>query len=443
MKPSIWLVLAILMLPLVVHAQVNGLTTDWPHWRGPAGNGFAPAGNPPVEWGADRNIKWVLDIEGKGHATPIIWKGQLITVTSVETDRAGEAPAGAAEGQQGNSWMRALTSKKVHKYIVLSVDPLTGKIQWQTTVHEEMPIEATHELGSWASGSPVTDGERIYAYFGSRGLFCLDMQGTVLWSRDFGQMSKRASFGEGSSAAVHKGRVFVLWDHEGDSFIYALDAKTGKDVWVKSRDERTTWTSPRVEIVNGTPQVITAGTRAVRAYDYDTGEIVWQCRGLTENVIPYPVVDNGICYVMSGYRGEALLAIDLAGAKGDITGTNAVVWSLDSGTPYTPSPLLWNGYLYFLRANNGILSCVDVKTHEMVYEGERLEGIGNVYSSPTGAGKQIYIVGQKGVVYTVKAGPGFEVLAKNQFDDEFVSSPAVVGDVLFIRGYDKLYCIGK
>lgn len=433
--------LVVLLLPLVVYAQVNDLATDWPHWRGPTGNGYSPDGNPPVEWGPKKNIKWVLDIPGKGHATPIIWKGQLITVTAVETDKGGgqaEQPAA-----QARSWMKSLKSTKVNKFIVMSVDPETGKVQWQTTVHEEVPKESTHELGSWASGSPVTDGERIYAYFGSRGLFCLDMQGTVLWSRDFGQMSKRASFGEGSSAAVHKGRVFVLWDHEGDSFIYALDAKTGKDVWVNSRDERTSWASPRVEVVNGKPQVITAATKAVRAYDYDTGEIVWQCGGLTQNVIPSPVVDKGICYVMSGYRGEALLAIDLAKAKGDITGTDAVVWTLDSGTPYTPSPLLWGNYLYFLRANNGILSCVDIRTHELVYTGERLDGIGNVYSSPTGAGDQIYITGQKGVVYTVKAGPKFEVLAKNEFDDEFVSSPAVVGDLLYIRGYDKLYCIGR
>jgi outer membrane protein assembly factor BamB len=325
----------------------------------------------------------------------------------------------------------------------MSVNPDNGKVLWKTRVHEEMPEESTHELGSWASASPLTDGKYIYAYFGSRGLFCLDMKGKLIWQRDFGQMTKRMSFGEGSSPGLSKDKIFVILDHEGDSFIYALDKKTGKDVWKQAREERTSWSSPKIIEVNGREQVIVSATGAIRGYDSETGEVIWHCTGLTHNVIPYPVVHNDVVFLMSGFRGNALFAVDLKRARGDINGTDMIVWSHDKDTPYTPSPLLWDGYIYFLKANNGILSCFNAETFEEMYSKERLEGIGNIYTSPVGANGHIYFVGQKGKVFVVKKGPEFEILAVNELNGMYCSSPAIVGNRIYIRSYETLYCFGK
>ncbi len=415
---------------------------NWHQWRGPYMTGFSPNGDPPVEWGESINMKWKTPIPGKGHSTPVIWGEQIILTTAVAmagTDSSMDRARGPQARRQGMPSGRQ--TSEIHQFIVMSIDRNNGKILWQRTVSEEVPEEATHEFGSWASNSAVTDGERIYAYFGSRGLYCLDMEGKLMWDRDFGQMSKRMEFGEGESVALYGERIIVNWDHEGESFIVALDRKTGRDIWKIDRDEGTSWATPCVVSVNGTPQVITAATNRVRSYDLDSGKLLWECAGLTANAIPTPFAAEGILYVMSGYRGNALLAIRLDGAKGDITGTDAIVWELDRDTSYAPSALLMGENLYFLRSNNGILSCFDAKTGEEHFSGERLEGMGNVFASPVGAKDRIYIAGQQGTFYVVKHGTEFEILAKNSIDDNFIASPVILGKQLFLRGYSNLYCI--
>jgi outer membrane protein assembly factor BamB len=413
---------------------------NWHQWRGPYMTGVSPAGNPPVEWSETKNVKWKIPIPGRGHATPVIWEDKLFVLTAVETDREGRSQ-GQDSGSQHGRGMPTTRSTKIHRFAVLAVSRNDGKVLWEKTVTEEMPHEGTHEFGSWASHSPVTDGENIYAYFGSRGLYCLDMKGNIKWDRDFGQLSKRMNFGEGSSPALYGDKIFITWDHEGQSFIVALDKKTGEDVWRVERDEGTSWATPYVVEVEGKPQVITSATKFIRSYDLATGELIWQCGGMTQNAIPMPVAADGILYLMSGFRGNALLAIRLAEAKGDITGSGAIVWKHDKDTPYTPSALLMGDYLYFLRGNNGILSCFDAKTGVPHYTAERLEGVGNIFASLFGAKDRIYVTGQQGIFYVVKQGPEFAVLAKNTLDDHFNASPVAVENQLFLRGYRYLYCI--
>ena len=423
-----------------VNAQENAVSDNWPQWRGPLGTGAALKGNPPTVFSETKNLKWKTEIPGKGHATPIVWGDKIIIQTAVPTDekiKVDESPT--SEGQQR---MSGTKTDAVHEYRVILVNRESGKIEWQTTVAREKPQESTHDLGSWASNSPCTDGEFIYAYFGSRGLFCLDFSGKVIWERDFGQMQKHMSFGEGESPYLYKDRIFIQWDHEGESMIYAIDKKTGKDVWKKERDEGTSWSTPFVVEVNGKPQVITSATTQIRSYDYETGEIIWTSTGLTRNVIPNPVYENGILYVMSGFRGSAMQAIDLAKAKGDIAGTDAILWTIAEDTPYTPNPVLMNGKLYFLRVNNGFLSCLDAKTGKIIYAKEKLEGINAIFSSPTGVADRLYIAADK-ICLVVKAGETFEILASNVLDDNFHASPVIVGDELFLRGFKSLYCFSE
>ena len=432
--------LFILLIHITSSPVSSKITGDnWPQWRGKMHTGAAEKANPPIRFGEHQNLKWKTEIPGKGHATPVVWGNSIIVVTAVATD---EIAPQATSGTDGGSRMAPVQTDKIHEFKVLLIDRNDGSIIWEKTVAREWPHESTHDLGSWASNSPCTDGEKIYAYFGSRGLYCLDFAGNVLWQRNFGQMQKHMSFGEGSSPYLYNDKIFVLRDHEGESFLYALNKNTGETVWQKPRDEGTSWSTPLVAEVNGQPQVITTATNQIRAYDFHTGNIIWTSTGLTRNVIPNPVYANGILYAMSGFRGSAMQAIDLSKAKGDITGTDAILWTYDQETPYTPQPLVMNGRLYFLRVNNGFLSCIDAKTGEPFYTKQNLRDISTLYSSPTGTTGRLYIAADK-TVMVIREGNEFEVLESNQLDDNFHASPVIVGNDLILRGFKSLYCFSE
>jgi len=434
-----------LMCSMVVLAAATPqeFEKNWPQWRGPLMTGVAPAGDPAVVWSETKNVRWKIEIPGKGHSTPIVWGDRIFVTTAVPADKPGAAPAGAkpASKPAASMGMPSTRTSELHKFVILCLDRPSGKVVWEKIVREEVPLDATHEFGSWASNSAVTDGERLYAFFGSRGLYCLDLAGNPLWERDFGHMSTKMEFGEGSSPALAGGKIVVVWDHEKGSFIAALDKKTGKDVWKADRDEATSWATPYVVEVDGKSQVITCATKLIRSYDLETGRLIWQCRGMTANAIPSPFAANGILYAMSGFRGNALLAIRLAGAQGDISDSAAIIWRRDKDTPYTPSGLLLGSYLYFLKNNNGILTCLDAKTGKEYYVGEKLEDMGNVFASPSAAKDRIILTGQQGTFYVLQNGPVFKILAKNKLDDGFQASPVIVGRQLLLRGFKFLYCI--
>ncbi|HKK41159.1 MAG TPA: PQQ-binding-like beta-propeller repeat protein, partial [Bacteroidales bacterium] len=394
---------------------------NWPAWRGPLANGIAPESNPPVSWSEGSNIKWRTPIPGKGFATPVIWDNYIFISTAV-----------AKEGKAGSEM-------KPYTFKVVALNRTDGKILWEKSVADEEVQDRIHQTASHISGSSVTDGRFLYAYFGSRGLFCLDFNGNIIWKRDFGLMQKKMNFGEGSSPALYDNKLVVLWDHEGQSMIFCVDKTTGKDLWQKERDEPSSWSTPLIINYDGKVQVITAASNKVRSYNLDNGNLIWECSGLTGNVIPSPVFGDGILYVMSGYRGNALMSIRLADAKGDISGSDAVVWSSNTGTPYVPSPLLVNNRLYFLRQNSGALSCLDALTGKAFYSTKMLEGMGVVYSSPVYASGRIYQPGGSGLTYTLKDSPALEILSENKLDDSFTASPAIAGDEIFLRGLKYLY----
>ena len=327
-----------------------------------------------------------------------------------------------------------------YRYVLMSLDRNTGKENWRRVAATQVPHEGHHRDHGYASGSPVTDGEHIIVSFGSRGLYCYDMKGKLQWKKDFGDMRMRNSFGEGTSPALHGDTVVLLWDHEGDSALYALDKKTGKLKWKTDRNEASGWCTPVVTIHDGVTQVIVNGTRAVRSYQLSDGKLLWQCSGQTSNAIPSVVVDENFAYAMSGFRGAHLAAIKLGGS-GDLTDSKSVSWTANRGTPYTPSPLLSNGRIWYLSGNNGILSVRDTKSGKLLVEGERLDGVSGVYASPVSAGGRVYIAGRNGTVSVLKDSAKLEVLATNELDDKFDCSPAVVGNQMFLRGKEYLYCI--
>jgi outer membrane protein assembly factor BamB len=414
------LVLAVALLTVTSGIAASVATEAqqyWPQWRGPLGSGEAPSARPPLEWGAGSNVKWKVEVPGVGKSSPIVWKDMLVLTTAV--------PAGASQ-----------------EFTVIAVNRGDGSVRWTKVVRTETPHEGTHRDGTYASGSALTDGTRIYAFFGSRGLYALDLNGRVLWDKDFGDMKTRLGFGEGSSAALHEGTLVVNWDHEGDDFIVALDAATGAQKWRRERDEPTTWTTPHIVIHAGRAQVVVGGTNRVISYDVQTGEPVWQAPGLTGNVIPTPVSGNGMLFATSGFRGSALRAIRLSEAKGDISAPPAVAWSYDRDTPYVPSPLLYDGALYFLKSNSGILTCLDASSGAVHYT-ERLDSVPNVYASPVAADGRVYVVGRDGTTVVLAAGPKAQVLATNRLDEPMDASPALVGRELYLRGSKHLYRISE
>jgi outer membrane protein assembly factor BamB len=256
-------------------------------------------------------------------------------------------------------------------------------------------------------------------------------------------MTIKLGFGEGSSPALAGDRLVVQWDHEGESFVVALDKKTGRELWRQERDEDTSWATPLVVEHGGRAQVVTSATNKVRSYDIGSGALLWETAGMTANTIPSPVHVDGLVILTSGFRGNALLAVKLAEAKGDITGSSAIAWKYDRDTPYTPSPLLYGDELYFLKGNNGLLSCFNARTGERLYGPERLDGVPNVYASPLGADGRIYVAGREGAVAVVQRGPAFKVLATNTLDDGFDASPVAVDSELYLRGMKYLYRISQ
>ncbi len=431
----------------------------WPQWRGPHSNGVAPKGDPPVEWSESKNVRWKVDVPGVGNATPIVWGDRVYIQSAVKTDRKAEVKAEAkteaeqpsrrgqgrrGRGRRGGNWMGGSTPTNIHQFTMFALDRRSGKTLWQTILHEAVPHEGGHRDASQASNSPVTDGEHLFAYFGSRGLYCLDMQGKVVWKKDLGRMRTVMGFGEGSSPRLYGDTIVVNFDHEGDSFIVALDKMTGEERWRVARDERTTWSTPLVIEDEGQARVVVSATNRVRAYDIKTGDVVWEAGGLGPNCIPTPIEHAGLVFVMSGYREAAGMAIRYGGAKGDISDSDRVVWRLEKGTSYVPSPVLHDGKLYILSRFNGLLSSYDMKTGAPQYaEPQRLEGLGSIYASLVAAGNRIYVLDRDGQAVVFRAGEKFEVLASNKLDDVFDASPAIAGDALYLRGHTHLYCLAE
>jgi outer membrane protein assembly factor BamB len=403
MKSQIFLFSLLFLFAVSTSKAQPKAEDNWMQWRGPLGNGVAVKANPPVDFSETKNLKWKTSIPGRGNATPIVYEDKIIILTAVPTDSSIDPQ---------------VSPNVEHNFNVILVNRNDGSIIWEKTVATDLPQGKIHELSSWASNSPCTDGEMIYAYFGSFGLYCLDFDGNIIWKRDFGTMEKRMNFGDGASPYLYKDRLFIQWDHEGDSWIYCVDKKNGNDIWKMERDEPTSWSTPFVVEANGKTQVITSATTAI---------------------IPVPMVENNMLYVTSGFRGAALQAIDLTKASGDITGTDAIIWEYNQDTPYTPCALLMDGKLYFLRANNGVITCLDAKDGSVNYSKERLEGISTIFSSPSGADGKIYIAA-KGICLVIKAGETFEILNSNKLDDNFHASPVFVDKQLILRGFESLYC---
>jgi outer membrane protein assembly factor BamB len=413
-----------------------GADQYWPQWRGPLGTGVAPHADPPLHWSETRNIRWKIEVPGSGHATPIVWQQYIYLTTAIPVGEPVKPKPEVAPGAHDNTPV-----SRHYRFVVLAIRRSDGSIAWQRTVNEALPHERSHNTASFASGSAVTDGQYVFAYFGSRGLYCLDLDGHLLWQKDLGDMQIKHAHGEGSSPVLYGDTLIVNRDHEGQSMLVAFNKHNGDELWKVERDEVTSWSSPIVVEHQGQAQVIVSGSKRVRGYELATGEVIWECGGLSHNIVASPVAADGIVFAGSSYGHQAMLAIRLDGAKGDITGSEQVLWTRRRHTPYVPSPLLYGNALYYHSHYQGILSRVDTKTGECPLGPFRLGGIRNVYASPIGAADRIYICDRQGTTVVISHEAKPRILAQNRLDDHFSASPAAVGRELYLRGDRYLYCI--
>ncbi|WP_417744201.1 PQQ-binding-like beta-propeller repeat protein [Rosistilla oblonga] len=395
---------------------------NWGHWRGPDGNGAAANASPPTQWSDTENVKWKVAIPGKGSGSPVVWENQVFVVTAVP---AANAPA------------------ETFDFLLMCFDRANGKLLWQQTATTARPHQGTHATNGFASASPCTDGQHVYAHFGSRGLYCYTMDGQLVWKRDdLGKMNTRLGFGEGSSPVLAGNKIIVPWDHEGPSALMALDKLTGTTIWNVAREEPSGWATPLIVQHDGQEQVVMNGDGYARSYDLETGEELWRCGGQTMRPGASAVAADGMIYVASGFRGAYLGAFKPDG-KGDIEGTRKVVWSLGRDTPDIASPLLSEGRLYFYKGRSGLLSCLDAKTGEPHYAASRIAGINSTYASPVAAGGYVFLSGRSGRIVVIKDSPELEIVATNAMNETVDATPAPVDNELFIRGERHLFCIAN
>ena len=435
-----FLIFSLSILTLTI-GQAQTTTNDWHQWRGPENNGVSSTATPPLEWSESSNLRWKAEIEGKGTGTPIVVGDKVFITTAINT---GEVDPSLPKPEDQPERIFGIKHPNTsYEMVVLCFDRSSGKMLWRKVAKTVVPHEGHHKDASFASGSTYCDGKRLYCWFGSAGLYAYTLDGEKLWERDLGPAKMGASLGEGSSPVVHDGKLVLVRDHSGQSTIECFDAKTGKTLWKKNRDEGNTWATPAIAEHESTTQVITPGTNAVRSYNLATGELIWKATGLTNNCAPCPIVDatregGPTVYCMTGYQGHALLAIPITGT-GDVT--DQIRWEADRGTPYVPSAVLYDGQLYFTQSNQGILTSLEAKDGTEVIARTRVPDLGDIYASPVAADGRVYLVGRKGSSVVIEAGKEFKILASNQLDDNFHASPALAGKQLFLRGMRFLYCL--
>lgn len=437
--PNMTLVLACaLLIPLGLLAEEK-----WPQFRGSA-QGVADGAKLPDVWEHSRDVAWSVKVPGRGWSSPVVWGDRVFLTTVTREGEYEEARKGLYFGGE-----RLKPADVSHQWWVICLDLKTGKQLWKQKASEGKPTTPIHIKNSYASETPVTDGKRVYAYFGGRGVYCYDIDGKPIWSRPIEPRKTQFGWGSASSPVLYGDQLFVLNDNEEDSYLLCLDAGTGESIWKQSRDAApSSWATPYVWKHAGRTELIVNGAARVQSYSLD-GEELWRLDAYPDRAItiPTPISAHGLLYVGSGYvlaKQKPLLAIK-PGAKGDITpsedGTSEfVAWQQDRAAPYNPSFLVYGDYLYVVY-DGGLMSCYEAKTGKQLYDRERLGG--NYTASPIASDGRIYCLNEDGKVTVVKAGPNFEILATNDLDEMIMATPAIVGDRLLIRTLGQLYCIRK
>jgi outer membrane protein assembly factor BamB len=447
---------------------ITSCTQNWPQFRGPENNMVVKAKNLPDTWGEEDNIRWSTEIDGESWTSPVVWDNKVF-VTSVIPVKVAPAPQRQAPspprpqaestGTSGNGQnpppQRPPNPEEdlsyqqdIYRWEVSCMDLVTGEILWKQVAMEGSPRTKKHRATNYASETPVTNGKRIYAYIGMTGLYCYDLEGALQWKKDLGAYPTQNGWGTGSSPVLYKDMLYIQVDNEESSFVVALDAETGEEIWKKEREEKTNYSTPIIWKNSVRTELVTGGKTA-RSYDPLTGELIWELEVNGYYNIPSPVAVQDLLYLgNAAYRDTPGTFFCIkAGAEGDITPaegettSSGVLWSNPDAPISNPSPLLYEGLLYLLSSRGGEITCIEATTGEQVYK-EKVENVAACWASPWAYQDKIFFSDEKGVTQVLKAGRTFEVLHQNTLDDKFWASIAVANDSYLMKGVEKMYCIG-
>lgn len=420
----------------------SGADSNWPQWRGPDSSGVSAATGVPLQWSDTQNVLWKTEIPGLGHSSPIVWGNRVFLTTAIE----GEVVPGAKAPVHlvnGKPWSHpaATGADRKHTLKVLALDRDTGKILWDRTVYEGLMSDSRHGKASFASPTPVTDGDMVYAFFGTEGVFAFDYKGKLKWKTAVGTITS-VSVGIGTSPVLYKKLLILQCDTEDGegSFIVALDKKSGKEVWRQPRKVEISWATPILVNTGKRDELITLGNQIIVAYNPLTGKELWTTKGLASNAVPSAVAGNGLVYLPTGYPTKKVIAVRPGGA-GDITASH-VAWTYDKGVAYVASPILYGDYLY-LVSDKGILTCLDAKTGELKYDNGRVPVPASFIASLVAVDGNILEFSEDGDTFVVKAGPAHEVVRTNSLGEPIYATPAIAAGRIFIRGKNHLHAIGK
>ena len=447
MKPSakiLFVLPALLLTALLLSSPATSAAgeTNWPQWRGPEGSGVSTEKGLPEEWGEAKNVRWKTPLPGKGHSSPVVWGKRVFVTTAVEGPVVPGAKS-AVHKIEGQEWKHpdSVGADRKHTFKVIALDRDSGKVLWEQTAWEGTPYDDRHRKSSYAAATPATDGKMVFAWFGTEGLYAYDVAGKLAWKFMPGKLGT-VGMGNGTSPVLFQNLVIVQADEEEgkNSFIVALDKKTGKEVWRTPRKVQVSWATPLLVNTGRRTELIASGAESIISYDPATGKELWRGKGLESNAIPSPVATTGhdMVVVSAGYPAKAAYAIKL-GASGELKETD-IAWKYAKGTAYVPSPILYGDYIYLLT-DKGIMTCLDARTGEVKYEGGRVPVPATFTASPVAFDGKILLTSEDGDTFVVKAGPKHEVLRTNSVGEPVYASPAVAGGKIFIRGEKHLYAI--
>jgi outer membrane protein assembly factor BamB len=414
---------------------------NWAQWRGPDSQGISTETGLPTVWSPTQNVKWKAAIPGRGHSSPIVWGNRIFLTTSLEGEIIPDAKA-ATHKLGGEDYVHpdSVGANRRHALQVLCLDRRSGKMLWRRTAYEGRVYDDRHRKASYADGTPATDGRFVYAWFGSEGLYCYDFNGNLIWKKSLGRIATQG-MGNGTSPTLYENSVILQCDEDNGerSFIAALDKRSGRELWRTPRPVEVSWTTPVIARTPARTELVASGNQLIVSYDPATGKELWRHQGTQSWTVPTPLVGHGIVIVSAAHPVKRAIAIRLGGS-GDLTGTANIVWQRDKGTGYTPSSILYGDYVYLLT-DRGLLTCLDVKTGEVKYEGARVPKPASFSASPVAFEDKILLTSEDGDTFVLKAGPQHEVLGTNSIDEPIYASPAIAGGAIFIRTTSHLYCI--
>ncbi len=434
---------------LLISLSVNSVfaQTNWSQFRGAGALGVAADDpNLPEKWSQTENVVWKTDIPGTGWSSPVVWGDSIFLTTVISASDEEKPKKGLYFGGERPP------SKAEHRWVVYAVDFNTGKIKWEREVYKGVlqPAQSRHLKNSYASETPVTDGERVYAYFGNVGLFVFDMKGKPVWSKKFPPVKTRYGWGTAASPAVYKDRIYIVNDNDEQSFLIALNKKTGEEIWRAERKEGTNWATPYIWENDQRAEIITSGTGRVRSYDLN-GKLLWDFSGMSSIAIPTPFSKFGLLYIASGYVGDQhrpVYAIR-AGATGDIslqkgeTSNKYISWYQPQAGPYNTSPIIY-GDNYYTLYDRGFFTAHEAKTGKEIYSKQRVDEATTAFTaSPWAYNGKIFALSEDGDTFVIEAGNQFKVIGKNSLDEFCMATPAIARGSLIIRTASKLYRIAK